>query len=92
MGDLTCDPSRGNISFGSGKGQWAFTLRTFARIYSKKFEVSEEKMMGRLWGDNFYDPISMKWKNEKEGEGGAILKRGFVQYIIDPIINIYKSL
>lgn len=35
MGDLTCDPIKGNVAFGAGKDQWAFTLRTFARIYSK---------------------------------------------------------
>ena len=35
MRDLTCDPIKGNVAFGAGKDQWAFTLRTFARIYSK---------------------------------------------------------
>ena len=30
--------------------QWAFTIETFARIYSKKFGVELPKMMKRLWG------------------------------------------
>ena len=82
MGDLTCDPSRGNVAFGSGKGQWAFTLKTFAQIYAKRLNLSEEKMMTKLWGDNFYDPVAKKWKNEPEGENGAKLERGFVQFVM----------
>jgi elongation factor 2 len=34
-----CDPSFGNVAFGSGKDQWAFTVTKFARIYSKKFGI-----------------------------------------------------
>lgn len=39
MGDLTCEPTIGNVAFGAGKDQWGFTLTTFARIYSKKFKI-----------------------------------------------------
>ena len=55
MGDLSLDPTKGNIAFGAGKDQWAFTLKTFARIYSKKTGISEKKMMQKLWGDNYFD-------------------------------------
>jgi elongation factor 2 len=41
MGETLCDPSVGNVAFGSGKDQWAFTLTKFARLYSKKFGISE---------------------------------------------------
>ena len=37
MGEVQIEPSKGNIAFGSGKEQWAFTLTKFARIYAKKF-------------------------------------------------------
>jgi elongation factor 2 len=40
MGDLTCHPTIGNVAFGAGKDQWAFTLRTFARLYSKNFKIN----------------------------------------------------
>lgn len=56
MGDLTLDPTIGNVAFGAGKDQWAFTLRTFAKIFSKKNGISEQKMMSKLWGDNYFDP------------------------------------
>ena len=41
-----------------------FTLNRFARMYSKKFEISEETMLQKLWGDNFYDETDKKWKTE----------------------------
>lgn len=56
MGEIMCEPSNGNVAFGSGKEQWAFTLSKFARIYSKKFNTDFGKMMQKLWGDNFFCP------------------------------------
>ena len=64
MGETLCDPSTGNVAFGSGKDQWAFTLNKFARIYSKKFGISYDKMMLKLWGDNFYDGANKKWRTD----------------------------
>lgn len=58
------DPTIGNVAFGAGKDQWAFTLRTFAKTFSKKYGTPEEKMMNRLWGDNYFDPETKKWKTE----------------------------
>ena len=31
------DPTKGTVAFGAALFGWAFTLRTFARVYSKKF-------------------------------------------------------
>lgn len=92
MGDLTLDPTIGNVAFGAGKDQWAFTLRTFAKIYAKKTGISEEKMMKKLWGDNYFDPESKKWKNEPTSDTGKPLKRAFVQFIMDPIIEVFNAI
>lgn len=73
LGDLTLDASKGNIAFGAGKDQWAFSVRTFAKIYSKNFKISEEKMMELLWGDNYYDKEVKKWKKEPISESGKPL-------------------
>jgi len=64
MGEIQVDPSIGNVAFGSGKDQWAFTLNKFARIYSKRFNIAQEKMMKKLWGDNFFDAGAKKWRSE----------------------------
>src|SRR5690606_39738555 len=49
------DPVRGTVAFGSALFGWAFTLTKFARIYSSKFKIDFEKMMQKLWGDNYFD-------------------------------------
>lgn len=45
MGSLECNPTLGNVVFGAGKDQWAFSLTTFARIYEKKFGVPKETLI-----------------------------------------------
>ncbi len=55
MGKIICDPSLGNVAFGSGEDGWAFTLSKFAIIYSKKFGISTDKMVEMLWGNNYFD-------------------------------------
>lgn len=85
LGDIQIDPAKGNCAFGSGKMGWAFSIRQFARIYAKKMNVDFGKMMSRLWGDNFFDASTRKWTKNEVNSAGACLKRGFVQYILDPI-------
>ena len=91
MGDILVDPSHGNVAFGSGKDQWAFTLCKFARIYSKKFGISYDKMMRKLWGDNFFDAEGKKWKTDGESDQGKPLRRAFAQFIMDPICKLCQS-
>ena len=91
MGDLTCDPVIGNIAFGAGKDQWAFTLRDFARFFSKKLKVSEKSLMKKLWGDNYFDKETGKWVSEPFSESGKPLKRAFVEFILDPICELFRN-
>jgi len=92
MGELQVDPSKGSVAFGSGKECWAFTVTRFARIYATKFGTSYDKLMEKFWGDNYYDAKAKKWKKEAEGEDGKQLKRAFVQFIMDPVINMMRSI
>ena len=87
MGDIMMDPSTGNVSFGSGLHGWGFNLCQFARLYSAKFGVKEEKLMTRLWGENFYNPTTRQWSTEKT-EGSV---RGFCQFILEPLIKILQT-
>ena len=91
MGDIQCNPSQGNVAFGSGKDQWAFTLNKFARLYSKKFGISFEKMMEKFWGDNYYDAAGKKWRTDGETEDGKPLRRCFAQFIMDPICKLCQN-
>ena len=46
-------------------------------------------MMEKLWGDNFFDPTTKKWT--KKHTGAASCKRGFVQFIYEPIKTIIDA-
>lgn len=91
MGKLEIDPTVGNVAFGSGKDCWGFTLNKFAKLYATKFNVEKEKMMKRLWGDNYFDPKAKLWTTEPNSKTGEPLKRGFVHFIIDPLLKISKA-
>merc|ERR1712070_535102 len=83
LGEVQVYPDQGTVSFSAGLHGWAFTLTTFAQLYSKKFGVAEEKMMSKLWGDNFFDPKTKKWTKKDTGSGTC--QRAFVQFIYNPI-------
>mmetsp|Transcript_60368 Transcript_60368/g.121123 ORF Transcript_60368/g.121123 Transcript_60368/m.121123 type:complete len:905 (-) Transcript_60368:209-2923(-) len=88
MGDLQVTAERGTIAFGSGLHQWAFTLSKFAKIYSEKFGIAEDKMMEKLWGDNYFDAKNKKWTKKP---GPDQLPRCFVQFIMDPICKMFDA-
>ncbi|KAI9197484.1 P-loop containing nucleoside triphosphate hydrolase protein [Polychytrium aggregatum] len=90
-GDLQVYPEKGTVCFGSGLHGWAFTLRQFASRYSKKFGVDREKMMTRLWGDNYFNPATRKWTTKAEGADGKPLERAFNMFILDPIFKIFDA-
>lgn len=44
-----------NIVFGCAKKRWAFTLHSFADIYSESFsKLDSKKWAEKLWGDHYY--------------------------------------
>ncbi|KAI7525149.1 Elongation factor, partial [Hortaea werneckii] len=91
LGDVQVMPDRGTVAFGSGLHGWAFTLRQFAGRYAKKFGVDRNKMMERLWGDNFFNPATKKWTKNGTHEGKQ-LERAFNQFCLDPIFRIFDSI
>lgn len=60
--EIVLDPSKGNVVFGAGKDQWAFTLSTIAQRYNK-FDEAAKIFMSRLWGDNYFDEEAKKWSS-----------------------------
>lgn len=92
MGEIQVDPSIGNVAFGSGKDQWAFTLAKFSRLYSKKFGIDQDKMMKKLWGDNFFDAAGKKWRTEGLTEDGKPIRRAFAQFIMDPVCKLCQNI
>jgi len=88
MGDISVDPSKGNVGFGSGLHGWAFTLKQFAELYAEKFKIDVDKLMKKLWGENFYNPTTRKWSKKIE-EGN---KRAFTMFVLDPIYKVFKAI
>lgn len=87
MGEIHVDPSKGTVGFGSGLHGWAFTLKQFAEMYATKFKMPEQKLMKRLWGDQFYNPKAKENKWIKESREGY--DRGFSKYILEPIYKVF---
>jgi len=88
MGEIRVDPSKGSVGFGSGLHGWAFTLKQFAEMYSEKFKIDVNKLMKKLWGDNFFNIKSKKWQSQKEEDN----KRSFNMYVLDPIYKVFQAI
>jgi len=87
------DPCNGTVAFGSALFGWAFTLTRFAQIYAAKFKVEEDKMIKRLWGNNYFDGPAKKWKNhDKPDTGDKTLSRAFAQFIMTPILQLSNAI
>jgi elongation factor 2 len=89
LGDVQVDPTAGTVAFGSGLHQWAFTLKRFAKTYGAKFNVPEEKMMKKLWGDWYFDSSRKVWTTSDKG---GTLERAFCQFIATPITTLFEAI
>lgn len=92
LGDVMVYPEQGTVAFASGLHGWAFTLRQFAARYAKKFGVDKDKMMQKLWGDNFFNPKTKKWSTKDTDADGKPLERAFNMFVLDPIYRIFDSI
>jgi elongation factor 2 len=92
LGDVQVYPEQGTVGFGSGLQSWGFTLTKFANMYAAKFGVPVAKLMEKLWGDNYFNTDKNKWSSKQFGENGQTYKRGFCQFIIEPIITMCNAI
>jgi len=88
MGIVRVDPANASVGFGSGLHGWAFTLKQFSEIYTAKFGVDVEKLMKKLWGENFFNPKTKKWAKTKADDN----KRSFCMYVLDPIYKMFDAI
>ena len=91
LGDVQVYPENGTVAFGSGLHGWAFTLRQFAKRYAKKFGVDKDKMMAKLWGDNYFNPATKKWTKSGDIGDGKHIERAFNIFVLDPIFKIFDA-
>merc|ERR1719362_1671760 len=88
MGVVRVDVNNGSVGFGSGLHGWAFTLKQFAEMYASKFGVDVDKMMKKLWGENFFNSKTKKWSKNKDEDN----KRSFNMYVLDPIYMVFDAI
>jgi len=88
MGIVRVDVNNASVGFGSGLHGWAFTLKQFAEMYASKFGVDVDKMMKKLWGENFFNPKTKKWAKTKDDDN----KRSFNMYVLDPIYMVFDAI
>jgi len=88
LGNIDLLPENGRVGFGSGLMAWGFTLKHFAQMYCSKFGLSEDKLMKKLWGENYWDAKEKKWV--KKNTGG--LERGFNQFVLLPIRTLFDAI
>merc|ERR1711871_1271946 len=86
LGDCQVFPDQGTVAFGSGLQSWAFTLNHFATLYAAKFKTDADKLIKKMWGNNFFDPKSGKW-SKKEGDNSV---RGFCKFVLEPIFKMFR--
>jgi len=92
LGDVQVDPTMGTVGFGSALQGWGFTLSVFADMYSKKFGMDRAVLMKRMWGDWFFNAKTNKWlTTNMDTKTGDVCVRGFVQYIMKPIHQMFDS-
>ncbi|KAI1313381.1 Elongation factor 2 [Mortierella claussenii] len=91
LGDIQVYPEQGTVAFASGLHGWAFTIRQFAQRYSKKFGVDRQKMMGKLWGENYFNPATKKWTTKSTDADGKPLERAFNTFVLDPIFRLFDT-
>lgn len=92
LGDVQVYPEKGTVGFGSGYMAWGFTIRKFGLMYSAKFGVSIEKMMDKLWGNNFFSPKLKKWSVQEYGSDGKKWPRAFCLFIMQPIDSLHVAI
>merc|ERR1712136_486075 len=87
-GIVRVDPCNGSVGFGSGLHGWAFTLKQFSEMYASKFGVDVDKLMKKLWGENFFNAKTKKWAKTKADDN----VRSFNMYILDPIYTVFDAI
>jgi len=88
MGEMRVHPHKGSVGFGSGLHGWAFSIKQIADIYSSKFGVPTAKLMGKLWGENFFNKKTKKWTKTKTDDN----ERAFCAYVLDPIYKLFDAI
>jgi elongation factor 2 len=60
-------------------------------MYASKFGIPREKMMQKLWGDNFFNAKEKKWSTKMYTKSNEKLERGYASFILKPIDTLFVA-
>jgi len=92
LGDVQVYPEKGTVGLGSGLHGWGFSIDLFAQMYASKFGVAHEKMMVKLWGDNYFNPATKKWTSKGVDAKGKAIPRAFCTFVLSPIGTLFDAI
>ncbi|KAF9056032.1 P-loop containing nucleoside triphosphate hydrolase protein [Panaeolus papilionaceus] len=86
--DLRLSPENGNVVFASTDMNWAFTLRSFAKLYADTYgSLDINAFADRLWGDIYFNEATRTF-TRKQADPES--NRTFVHFILTPLYKIYS--
>ncbi|KAJ4851434.1 hypothetical protein Tsubulata_013971, partial [Turnera subulata] len=89
----TFQPQKGNVVFVCALDGWGFGVDKFAEIYAKKLGASAGNLRKALWGPRYLDPETKKIVGSKIAAKKGLEQAGpmFVQFVLEPLWQVYKS-
>eukprot|EP01130_Rhizamoeba_saxonica_P002239 TRINITY_DN12086_c0_g1_i1.p1 TRINITY_DN12086_c0_g1~~TRINITY_DN12086_c0_g1_i1.p1 ORF type:complete len:831 (-),score=247.19 TRINITY_DN12086_c0_g1_i1:35-2527(-) len=91
LGDVTVDPVAGTVSFGSGKQGWAFTLPQVATMVVKKMGGDYDRVLSKLWGNNYFDAKANKFTKKATSKDGKTLDRFICRVFFKQLIRLFNT-
>ncbi|KAK9480826.1 P-loop containing nucleoside triphosphate hydrolase protein [Lipomyces japonicus] len=89
LNSLRLSPEKGNVVFASAKLGFAFTLESFASMYSALHgTVSASDLSSRLWGEIYYNSSTNKFTKKSLTSD---TKNAFVAFVLEPVYKLFSS-
>jgi len=92
LGDVQVNVGNGTVGLGSGLHGWGFNIDRFAKMYAAKFGIAFDKMMTKLWGENYFNTATKKWTTKGVDAKGKKLKRAFCTFVLEPIGVLFDAI
>lgn len=85
-------PELGNVVFASAIDGWAFRISDFARLFSKRFGLSEKVLTKTLWGEYYLQAKTKRIVRKKSPDVHNNAKPMFVQFVLSNLHSVYDTL
>ncbi|WJX96118.1 hypothetical protein P8452_77364 [Trifolium repens] len=84
-------PQKGNVVFACALDGWGFGIHEFAEIYASKLGASVSALQKALWGPRYFNPKTKMIVGKKGIGAGSKAKPMFVQFVLEPLWQVYQG-